>query len=108
VNLVCTRKTIASSTLDDLEANIVSTLGQNNAHDNTLILNTFRHLRALDQRDLQDVRIGVDTGSKTQERGEVIVPTDTKAVVPATEDGVAGLQLQVGGVLTLTRTVAAG
>lgn len=108
VNMVRTRKAIAVGSLEDLEAHIVSTFGENNTHNYTLILDTFSHLRSLNERGLKDIGVGVDTRGTAQERSKVVVPSNAEAVVPASEDRVTGLQLQATCALTNAWTVAAG
>lgn len=108
VNVVRPRKAIAVGSIEDLEADIVSTFRENNTHNHTLILDTFSHLRSLNERGLEDIGVGVDTRGTAQERSKVVVPSNAEAVVPASEDGVTGLQLQTTSALTNTWTVAAG
>lgn len=107
LDLVRTGETIASRLLEELVADVPGTLGEDDAHDGLLILNTLGNLGALDEGDLEDV--GISAGDSLAKEGrEVVVPANAEAVVPSAEDGEPGTKLQ-GGVTVrdLSGTVAA-
>lgn len=106
MNVVRTGQPVAVGALDGLVANVVRTLGQNNTNNNALVLDPLGNLGTLKERHLKNVRVG--TLELAQESAQIVVPTHLEAVVPATEDWVARLQLQVGGGLAVAGTVPAG
>lgn len=73
---------------------ILGTLGQDNAKVNTLVLNAFRVLGALEERHLED--IAITSLQLPQVRSKVAIPTNPEAIVPAAENGVARTDLKVG------------
>jgi len=106
MNVVRTGQTVAVGPLENLVASIVRTFGQNNANNNALVLDTLGNLRALEERHLKNVRVG--TLDLAQKPPQVVVPAHFEAVIPATENRVARLQLQVGGGPAVAGAVFAG
>ena len=75
-------------------ADLLGALRKDDAKVNALVLNTLAVLGALEERNLEDV--AVTRLQLPQVRLQVAVPSDPEAVVPATENGVAGPNLKVG------------
>lgn len=107
LDLARAREATAGSSLQNLIPDISRALGEDHSDNDLLVLSSLRHLESLDERDLQ--HIGVGAGScLTQISGELIVPANAEAVIPATEDWKTRTKLQrsfpLGG---LSRPVAA-
>ena len=105
-DLVRARETVAGRLVEGLVADVVGALGQDDAHDDLVVLHAFGRLRALEEGHLENV--GVGGGALAEEAGEVVVPADAEAVVPAAENGETRAQLQRGVAARLPGAVAAG
>ena len=70
-------------------------LGQDDAHDDALVLDPLAHFRALQERHPE--RVGAAGAKPPQRAPQVRVPADLELVAPAAEDGVAGLDLEQRG-----------
>lgn len=86
-------ETIARSSLQNLVLGVSRALRQNHSDDDLFVLSSLRHFESLDKRDLQDVGVGAGR-CLAQISGELIVPANAKAVIPAPEDWESRTKLQ--------------
>ena len=74
--------------------NILSAFRENNSKLNVVILNALGLFRALQKRHVENVSL--TAGQRPKEGIEICVPSHAEGVVPSSEDGEPGLDLEVG------------
>lgn len=77
-----------------LEPDVGGALGEDDAQLDPFVRDALAHLGAFQERHLE--RVAAALLQFAEELLQVGVPADAEAVVPAAEDGVARLQLEVG------------